>query len=312
MSKNKVIQEKFKLSFLLPKYWLTWLAVIILYAISWLPYKVQLLMGRIVGRLMMKIGGSRLKVAKKNIEVCFPELSEQERQVMLKKNFENTGIGLFETGMGWWWPDWRVKRKINVSGLEHLEQAKSDGSGILLLTLHYLSLEFSGRATGHVHPTVAFYRPNHNALMEYFQHSGRSRSNKYMIDKTDVKGMIKALRSKETCVYLPDQDYGRKRSIFVPFFNVEHTASTFGTMLFAKVKNVKTLMLIPRRLPDDSGYILEFLPALENFPSGDDEQDIIRINKLVEQAILREPDQYMWLHRRFKTRPNKADPKFYD
>ena len=268
-------------------------------------------MGRVLGRVMMKIGGTRLRTAQKNIEVCFPELSKQEQQKMVKTNFENTGIALFETGMGWWWPDWRVKRKIHVSGLEHIEQVKEQGHGVLLLAMHYLCLEFVGRATGHIHPTVAFYRPNHNELVEYFQHKGRARSNRYMIEKSDVKGMIKALRDKETCVYLPDQDYGRSRSIFVPFFNVEKTASTIGTMIFAKVKNVKTMMLVPRRLPDDSGYILEFLPVFENFPSGDDEQDITRINKELEQAILRQPEQYMWLHRRFKTRPNKTDRSIF-
>jgi len=312
LSKNKVLQTKFKSSFFLPKYWLTWVGVITLYTISWLPYKLQLAMGRILGRLMMKIGGSRLKVAQKNIDVCFPQLSQAERQTMVKQNFENTGIGLFETGMGWWWPDWRIERKIEVSGLEHLEQIKAQDHGVLLLTIHFLCLEFVGRATGHVHPLVAFYRPNHNQLMEYFQHRGRARSNKYMVDKSNVKGMIRALRDKETCVYLPDQDYGRKRSIFVPFFNVKETASTIGTMVFAKGRNVKTMMLVPRRKTDNSGYLLEFLPALENFPSGDDEQDIIRVNQAVEQAILKQPEQYMWLHRRFKTRPNKSDPKFYD
>ncbi len=269
-------------------------------------------MGRGLGRLMLKVGGKRKRVAEKNISVCFPELSAEEQQKMLRQNFENAGIGLFETGMGWWWPDWRVKRKIKVKGLEHLEQAKADGSGVLLLTVHFLCLEFVGRATGIVHPTVCFYRPNHNALFEYFQHRGRARSNKYMIEKTNVKGMLKAIRKGETSVYLPDQDYGRKRSIFVPFFNEPQTATTFGTMMFAKMKNVKTLMIVPRRLEDNSGYLLEFTPAFDNFPVGDDEQDLTRVNREVEAAIRKAPEQYMWLHRRFKTRPNKEDPPFYN
>ncbi|WP_371376950.1 LpxL/LpxP family Kdo(2)-lipid IV(A) lauroyl/palmitoleoyl acyltransferase [Thalassotalea aquiviva] len=311
MSKNKVLQTKFKANFLLPKYWPTWIAVCLLWLISWLPYKFQLALGRVVGRLLMKIGGTRLKVAKKNIDTCFPELSEQERFDMLKKNFENTGIALFETGMGWWWPDWRMKRKIHVQGLEHVEKAKADGSGLLILAYHNMCLEVCARAIGHFHQTVVFYRPNHNELMEYFQHKGRARSNKFMLDKSDVKGMISALRQGESCVYLPDQDYGRKRSIFVPFFNQPEVASTIGTMIFAKRKNVKTLMIVPRRLADDSGYMIEFSEVFENFPSGDDEQDIIRVNQELEQRIRQHPEQFMWLHRRFKTRPNPDDPKFY-
>ena len=269
-------------------------------------------MGRVLGRLMMKMGGSRLTIAQKNIDSCFPELSRAERAKMLKQNFENTGIALFETGMGWWWPDWRIKRKIQVTGLEHMEALKAEGSGVLLLTMHNLCLEFAGRATGHIHPTVCFYRPNHNALWEYFQHKGRVRSNEFMIEKSDVKGMIKALRNKKTSVYLPDQDYGRKRSIFVPFFNEPKVATTFGTLMFAKVKNVKTILMIPSRLPDNSGYSLAFQPVFEDFPSGNDEQDLTRLNQQLEKAIRKQPEQYMWLHRRFKTRPEASDPKFYD
>ncbi len=311
MSKNKVLQTEFKPAFLLPKYWPTWLAVIILGSISWLPYKLQLPMGRVLGRLMMKLGGTRYKVAEKNINVCFPELSDEERLKLLTKNFENTGIALLETGIGWWWPNWRFKRRIHVKGLENVEKAKQDGSGLLLLAKHNLCVEPAARAIGFFHQVVVFYRPNHNQLMEYFQHKGRARSNKFMLDKSDVRGMCNALRDGESCIYLPDQDYGRKRSVFVPFFNIPDTASTIGTMMFAKRKNVKTIMVHTYRLDDDSGYEICFSEPLENFPSGDDIQDITRVNQELEKQIREKPEQYMWLHRRFKTRPNKDDPKFY-
>ena len=311
MSKNKVLQPDFKISFLLPKYWLTWLGVIILYTISWLPYKLQLILGKLLGRLLYKIGSSRKKVAMKNLELCFPEMSEKERIRTLKKNFENTGIALFETGMGWWWPDWRVKRKIKVVGLEHLEKAKQEGKGVLLLTMHYLSVEINCRGIGMGHPMVVFYRPHNNQLMEFFQFRGRGRSNKYMLGKRDVKGLIKALRQKEVCVYLPDQDYGRNRSLFVPFFAVPDAATTTGTLIFARQKNIQNHIFIPTRNDDGSGYTLEIKPMMENFPTDDDEADLIRINQELEKAIMFKPEQYMWLHRRFKTRPNEDDPSLY-
>ncbi len=311
MSKNKSLQTKFKAAFFLPKYWLTWLLVIILYSISWLPHKLQLMLGRLVGRLMMKVGGTRLKVAIKNIDVCFPELSAEQRQQMVKKNFENTGIALFETGMGWWWPEWRIRRKMHFTGLDNLKNAIAADGGVLLLAMHNLSLEVCARGIGFAHPTVVFYRPNHNQLMEYFQHKGRARSNKYMIDKSDVKSMMKALRDQEVCIYLPDQDYGRRRSIFIPYFNVKQAATTTGTMIFARQKKVQTIMITPTRLPDDSGYNIDFSPVFADFPSGDDEQDLIRVNQQLEKAIRKQPEQHMWLHRRFKTRPNKTDEKFY-
>lgn len=305
------MQPDFKISFLLPKYWLTWFGVIILYTISWLPYKLQLMLGRILGRLLYKIGSSRKRVAMKNLELCFPEMSQQERTLILKKNFENTGIALFETGMGWWWPDWRVKRKTKVVGLEHLEKAHQQGKGVLLLTMHYLSVEINCRGIGTGHPMVVFYRPHNNQLMEFFQFRGRGRSNKYMLGKRDVKGLMKALRDKEVCVYLPDQDYGRRRSLFVPFFAVPDAATTTGTLIFARQKNVQNHMFIPTRNDDGSGYTLEIKPMMENFPTGDDEADVIRINQELEKAILYKPEQYMWLHRRFKTRPHEDDPSLY-
>lgn len=312
MSKNKVLQPNFKISFLLPKYWLTWIAVLVLYSISWLPYRFQLFLGKMIGRLLYKIGSSRKKVALRNLELCFPDKTDAERQTMLKRNFENTGIALLETGMGWWWPNWRVKNKINIIGLEHIEEAQKQGKGILLLAMHYLSVEINCRGIGSGHPMVVFYRPHNNQLMEYFQFRGRGRSNKYMLGKRDVKGLLRALKDGEACIYLPDQDYGRNRSIFVPFFAVPEAASTTGTLIFARQKNTQTHMIIPTRNDDGSGYTLEIKPMLENFPTGDDTADVLRVNQELEKAILVKPEQYMWLHRRFKTRPNEDDPSLYN
>lgn len=311
VSKNKVLQTSFNISFLLPKYWLTWLGVLILYTISWLPYRSQLVLGRLIGRLLLSIGSKRKRVALTNLQLCFPTLSNNEHQRILIKNFENTGIALLETGMGWWWPEWRVKRKCKVVGLEHIEKAQKQGKGILLLTMHYLSAEINCRGIGTESPMVVFYRPHNNQLMEYFQYKGRGRSNKYMLGKRNVKGLIKALKDGETCVYLPDQDYGRNRSLFVPFFAVKEAATTTGTLIFARQKNTQTHILIPTRNDDGSGYTLEIKPKLEGFPTKDDRVDVTRINQELEQAIAYKPEQYMWLHRRFKTRPNETDPSLY-
>jgi len=311
VSSNKVLQPDFKLSFLLPKYWLTWLGVFILYTISWLPFKLQLFMGRMLGRLLMKIASKRKHVALTNLKLCFPEKNDEELQTLLKKNFENTGIALFETGMGWWWPDWRIKRKFTVLGGEHIKNAQQQGYGVLALGMHNLNLEISARGAGFENPLVVFYRPHNNQLMEFFQYRGRGRSNKYMLGKRDVKGLIKAVREKEACAYFPDQDYGRNKSLFVPFFAVKETATTTGTLIFARQKNTKTVMIIPRRNNDDSGYTVEISAPLDNFPTDNDEDDLTRINQELEKAILVKPEQYMWLHRRFKTRPNKDDPSFY-
>lgn len=311
MSKNRVVQPNFKWSFLMPQYWLVWLAVFLQILVSWLPYKMQLFLGRALGFFLFHLGLKRTQVALVNLKLCFPEKSEEELQSLLKKNMQHTASALLEVGMGWWWPNWRVKKHVKVIGEEHLANAQEAGKGTLLLSLHNLSVEINCRGVGYTHPTVVFYRPYNNALVEYFQYRGRMHANKYMLGKHDIKGLMKALRDGETCVYLPDQDYGRKRSLFVPFFGVKDTPTTNTTLVLARQKNTQTCFAIPIRNEDGSGYTIEISPPLENFPSGDDEQDVTRVNKIIEDAVKRHPEQYMWLHRRFKTRPNPNDASLY-
>jgi KDO2-lipid IV(A) lauroyltransferase len=147
--------------------------------------------------------------------------------------------------------------------------------------------------------------------MEFFMYRGRSKGNKYMIGKRDVKGLIHALNQGEVCFYLPDQDYGRNRAEFVPFFAVPDTATTTGTMLFANAANCSVIPIYSSCLPNNAGYVIEALPPLENFPSADPKADCRKVNQWVEQAVLKHPEQYMWLHRRFKTRPDPEAPSLY-
>ncbi len=282
-----------------------------LYTISWLPYKWQLAMGRGLGRLFYRFVKKRAHIARRNLELCFPDKPAEEIEQLVRTNMENTGIAFFETGMAWWWPDWRIRRKLHVHGVEHLEAPQNEGKGVLLLLFHFLSLEVHARLHGFVKPAVGLYRPHNNAVMEFLQTRGRGRSNKYMIPRTDVKGMIQALDQGDIAGYLPDQDYGRRRTVFAPFFNVEQASTTTGTLLFAEHANCVVLPATCFRRADGTGYDMCFYPQFENFPTGDEVADVTRVNHMVEFAIQQQPDQYMWVHRRFKTRPNKDDPDLY-
>lgn len=306
------IAPKFRLSFFLPQYWLVWLAVFFLYSLSWLPFKWQLGLGRGLGRVLSRLAPKRRRIAERNLELCFPDMPLSERQALVTKNMENTGIAMLESGMAWWWPNWRVQKHMTIEGYEHIEQALAKGNGVLLLMAHFLHLEMAARVLGETHPAVGFYRPHNNPLMEYFQYHGRCRSNKYLIGKRDVKGLIRALNDNELCVYLPDQDYGRNRAEFVPFFAVAETATTTGTLLFASASRCQTIALVSFRNADNSGYTLRFLPAFNDFPSESPKADVTRVNQWVEQAVLNAPEQYMWLHRRFKTRADENAPSLYN
>ncbi|MDX5406256.1 MAG: LpxL/LpxP family Kdo(2)-lipid IV(A) lauroyl/palmitoleoyl acyltransferase [Chromatiaceae bacterium] len=302
---------QFSWRFLLPQYWLLWLGAALLWLISWLPYPVLMALGSGFGRLLGKLLKSRRKVALRNIQLCFPDMPAAEQQALVERNFSETGKALFDTVIGWWWPNWRIKKLAHFSGYEHIQAALAEGKGVLLLAAHFLHLEGACRVFGLTHPSVGFYRPHNNPLMDYLQYHGRNRANKYMIGKRDVKGLIEALNQQEVCFYLPDQDYGRNRAEFVPFFAVPDAATTTGTLLFAKAANCVVIPVITSRLSGSQGYQITVLPALEGFPSGDDKADVTRVNQWVEHAVLQHPEQYMWLHRRFKTRPDASAPSLY-
>ncbi|MFC3031975.1 LpxL/LpxP family Kdo(2)-lipid IV(A) lauroyl/palmitoleoyl acyltransferase [Pseudoalteromonas fenneropenaei] len=306
-----VTKPPFQWQFLAPKFWLTWLGVIFLYTLSWLPQSIQIGLGRLLGKLAYRLMKKRRHIATVNIRLCFPELSAQQQTQLVKENLEQTGIATFESGMAWWWPAWRLRRVYgSVQGLQHIEHIQAAGKGALLLVPHMLHLEMASRMLGVHKQGIGFYRPHNNALMEFLMTRGRLRSNEFLIGKRDVKGLLKALKDGKLCYYLPDQDYGRNRCEFVPFFAVEQTATTTGTLLFASSEYCETLSLASYR--DKQGkYHLEIMPVLADFPSADSKQDVTRVNQRMEAAIAKAPEQYMWVHRRFKTRPNESDPSLY-
>ncbi|CAH9055970.1 Lipid A biosynthesis lauroyltransferase [Pseudoalteromonas sp. CIP111854] len=306
-----VTTPAFKWSFLTPRYWLTWIGVLFMYLISWLPQRAQFFLGKQLGRLVHKFFKKRRYIAQVNIALCFPHLSKQQQADMVLKNMENTGIATLETSMAWWWPQWRINRVLgSIEGFELIEEIQHQGKGVLLLVPHMLHLEMLSRVLGIKQQGIGFYRPHNNPLMEYFMTKGRLRSNETLISKRDVKGLIQALKNKKMCYYLPDQDYGRNRCEFTSFFAVPDAASTTGTLLFSSSKNCETLSLSGIR--DKYGkYHVKIYPALTHFPSGDAKQDVTRVNKTMEQSIILAPEQYMWLHRRFKTRPDENAPSYY-
>lgn len=298
-----MVQAQFRTAYFHPRYWLTWLGIAALYLVTLLPYPLIRRIGFTLGRLFMRIGKRRVKIAERNLELCFPDMSREARAQILQENFESTGMAVMETGMAWFWPDWRVKKIFQVEGLEHMRQAQAEQRGVLLIGVHFLTLELGAHVFGMYNPGVGVYRPNDNPLMDWLQTWGRLRSNKYMIDRKDVKGMIRALRTGEIIWYAPDHDYGPRRSVFVPLFAVDKAATTTGTSILMQAADPALVAFAPIRNKDGSGYRLVISPAIQGFPMDDEVAAAAFMNRVVEKEILRAPGQYMWLHRRFKTRP---------
>lgn len=302
----------FRAAFFHPRFWLLWLGLGVLWLVVQLPYKVQLCIGRVLGGLMYRVAGDRRRIAARNIELCFPEKTAAERERLLKDNFASTGIAFFEMAMSWWWSKPRLAKLAHVEGLEHLEHAQREGKGVILMAFHFTTLEIGAALLGQKHTIDGMYREHNNPLFDFIQRRGRERHNSdsLAVERDDVRGMLKLLRSGRAIWYAPDQDYGSKQSIFVPLFGIP-AATVTATSKFAKLGKAQVVPFTQQRLADGSGYKLVIHAPLSDFPGESDEADCLRINQWVERAIRECPEQYLWAHRRFKTRP-PGEPKLYD
>ncbi|MFK7605772.1 MULTISPECIES: lipid A biosynthesis lauroyl acyltransferase [unclassified Pseudomonas] len=302
----------FRAAFFHPRFWLLWLGLGVLWLVVQLPYKVQLCIGRVLGGLMYRVAGDRRRIAARNLELCFPEKTAAERERLLKDNFASTGIAFFEMAMSWWWSKPRLAKLAHVEGLEHLEQAQQEGKGVILMAFHFTTLEIGAALLGQMHTIDGMYREHNNPLFDFIQRRGRERHNadSLAVERDDVRGMLKLLRSGRAIWYAPDQDYGAKQSIFVPLFGIP-AATVTATSKFAKLGKALVVPFTQQRLADGSGYKLVIHAPLSDFPGESDEADCLRINQWVERAIRECPEQYLWAHRRFKTRP-PGEHKLYD
>ncbi|WP_034457859.1 kdo(2)-lipid IV(A) palmitoleoyltransferase [Buttiauxella noackiae] len=303
-------KPSFRKDLLHPRYWLTWFGLAILWLWVQLPYSVLLKMGDLIGRTSMRFLKRRVSIARQNLKLCFPHYSDVQIEELVKQNFSSLGMGLIETGMAWFWSDERVRKWFDVSGLEHITAACGKGKGVLAIGVHFMSLELGGRVMGLCRPMMAMYRPHNNKAMEYVQTRGRSRSNKAMLDRRNLKGMVKALKAGEAVWFAPDQDYGPKGSSFAPFFAVPQAATTNGTYTIARLAKPVLLTIVLYRKSDGSGYQLVIGPEMIDYPLDDEQAAAAYMNRKIEHEIMRAPEQYLWLHRRFKTRPD-GEPKLY-
>lgn len=301
----------FRAYFLHPRFWLMWLGLGLLWLVVQLPYRVLLVLGRGLGVLMYRVAGERRYIAERNLELCFPNLNAAEREQLLKANFAALGIGFFETAMGWWWAKSRLARLGHIEGLEHLQQIQQQGQGVILMALHFTTLELGAALLGQVQTIDGMYRQHKNPLFDFIQRRGRERHNAdaTAIERDDIRAMLRVLRAGRAIWYAPDQDYGPKQSIFVPLFGIP-AATVTATSKFARLGKARVVPFTQERLADGSGYRLVIHPPLADFPGESEEADCRRINQWIEEAVRRNPEQYLWVHRRFKTRP-VGEPRLY-
>ncbi|MFC3284866.1 LpxL/LpxP family Kdo(2)-lipid IV(A) lauroyl/palmitoleoyl acyltransferase [Litchfieldella rifensis] len=296
-------------SFAHPRYWPTWLAIALMHLCAWLPWRAKLVVGKAIGLLAWRLARRRRHITETNLRLCFPEKSEDERRALVRETFIANGIGILETATGWCRDPEHLRHRVVFKGQEHMARVQAQGKGALIIGVHFSTLDLGGALHSLFFPADVVYRPHDNPLFERFMTRARQRIFGTAIDRHDLRGVVRRIKSGHQVWYSPDQDFGRGVSVFAPFFGVD-AATIKLTAKIARLTGAPVMPLMFHRNPDNRTYTLEYLPPLEDFPSGDEVTDATRVNAFIEHAIRKRPEQYLWLHRRFKTRP-RGEPKLY-
>jgi KDO2-lipid IV(A) lauroyltransferase len=287
-----------QLAFLKPKYWATWAGLGALRLIGLLPYGAQRGVASGLGRLIRQLPLAYLRIARRNIEMCFPRLPLARRELLLAEHCRSLAMGLCETATTWWSSTRRIQRMAEVQGVDHLRRALAKGRGAILIGGHFTTIELATRILGAVVPLNFVFRPLKNELLSQTMYESFCRHGK-PIAHDDIRAMIRALKNNEAVWYAPDQSYRKKGAAMVKFFGIP-AATTTATSRLARISGAAVLTYFPERLPGRAGYRAIIGAELEDFPSGDACRDAERFNRLLEEQILKAPEQYLWVHRRFK------------
>ncbi len=286
-----------------PRYWLSWLGIGVMRTAAAMPLSVQFAIGNLLGRAFYVIARRRRHIAATNIALCFPELGQRERTDLLKAAFRSTGISAMETAIAWFNPIERYRSRVIVEGIEHLQDAQRRGRGVLLIGAHFSTLDLAGALLSLFTEVDVMYRRTKNPVFERSMVQGRKRHFDGVIERSDTRTILRRIKNNRTIWYAADQDYGRKHSVFAPFFG-QCAATITAASRLAKLNGSAALFLSHFRDEKSRTWSLHITPILEDFPSQDEREDAMRINNLIEREIRRHPEQYLWMHRRFKTRPD--------
>lgn len=283
--------------------------VFIFWLIHFLPFRLIVILGNVLGTVAYPFAAERRRVGDTNLRLCFPAMDVAARKKLLRAHFRMFMRGLIERSLLWWASAERINSLIHVEGLEHFDTVK--GQPMILLTPHFVAMDAGGQWIAQQVDTVCMYSKQKNLYLSdlLLRKRCRFRNQRLYARQEGLRPIIKGMKESMPFIYPPDQDQGVRDGAFIPFFGVPAATMT-SVPRIAKMTGAKIVPSITRMLPGGAGYVLTFYPAWENYPSGDDIADARRMNEFIEQRVLEMPEQYFWLHKRFKTRPEGAE-SFY-
>ncbi|QMT32944.1 lipid A biosynthesis lauroyl acyltransferase [Conchiformibius steedae DSM 2580] len=288
------------------------IAFFILNLIRFLPRPALLMLANFLGWLAYYLVIPRRKVGQINLRFCFPEFPEKQRKKILKKHFQHMALLILEYGTYWYASAEEIRQLVDYQDKEYLDKYLAQKRSVILLYPHFTAFELAVYALNQDVPLTSVYSHQKNPVLDQQILQGRHRyQNVFLVGRTEgLRSIVRRLRDYPDAplLYLPDQDFGAQNSVFVDFFNIP-TATTTGLARLARLTDAVVIPVIPQRLAD--GRVnLRFYPAWTDFPSGNDYADAEKMNAFIEARIREMPEQYFWLHKRFKTRPNQ-EPSFY-
>jgi KDO2-lipid IV(A) lauroyltransferase len=279
-----------------------------MYVVHFLPLRAVAAIGNVVGMVMFWLIPERRNVTRINLEKCFPGLDESAREKLARAHFRAFCRSFIERGILWWAPRERVERMVKLEGVENIEREK--GRGIVIFAPHFVGLDATLSRLSCDFPVAMMFSRQKDRLFDSLLYRGRTRFGGRMYPRqAGIKEGLREIESGTLYYYLPDLDYGRNRSVFVPFFGVP-AATVTGLSYIARETQAAIVPCVTRMLPAGGGYVARLYPAWRDFPSGDDVADTRRMLAFIEERVLETPEQYFWLHKRFKTRP-EGEARFY-
>ena len=298
-----------KIEFIHPKFYPTWILILLMRIGVFIPFQFQVILGKAIGKLIYPFMKKLRETAYSNISNCFPEKKQPQVTLLVKQHFDAIGISLFETANAYYGSDRKIKKLLSINNKHFFSDALKDEGGIILLCSHFMPLMLGSRALLLENTMANVYRPQNNRLFDKVMVKGYTKNGAVMIKSKDTRSILKAIKNSLPIWYAPDQDLGINNSVFAPLFGIE-TATASATARLAKNNNTR---VIPYSfIRTKHGYEMSFDKPIKNYPSNDPIKDATTTNKILENQIIKAPEQYLWIHRRFKTRPDGQENFYKD